>query len=122
MIYYENDGPFCALCGAELVRIRRNGWTRLWYVALFRCRQCERDIGFGRWRRFSIHCHCPKCGNEKLTRLRKRDRIELMYRNPISFFQKFVGAPLWHCEPCRLQFYDLRRPRRSRPAKSEATV
>ncbi len=122
MVPYDDHGPFCDQCGAELVRIRRNAWTRLWFIAVYRCRECERYTRLGRLQRLSFHCRCPNCGNEKLTRLRKRDRIELMYRNPVSFFQRYMGAPLWHCEPCRMQFYDMRRPRRRKQATPGETV
>jgi len=32
-----------------------------------------------------------------------------MLLNPLRYMQRFVGAPLYHCEFCRIQFYDVRR-------------
>jgi hypothetical protein len=41
---------------------------------------------------------------------KKRDAVDTMNRNPFRTFQQFLGARLYHCEACRLQFYDLRGP------------
>jgi hypothetical protein len=43
-----------------------------------------------------------------LDRLRRRDRIDPLYLNPISLVQALFGAHIWWCPFCRLQFYDLR--------------
>jgi hypothetical protein len=83
---------------------------RLWYVAVYRCRNCERFVRIRKWTlpRLSLRRCCPKCGSAKLHRLRKRDRIETFSRNPFSLLQMLLGAPLWWCPLCRLQFYDFR--------------
>ncbi|HWB96023.1 MAG TPA: hypothetical protein VG672_04960 [Bryobacteraceae bacterium] len=38
-----------------------------------------------------------------------RDHIDPMYRSILSWIQRWMGAPLFHCRYCRIQFYDLRR-------------
>jgi hypothetical protein len=32
-----------------------------------------------------------------------------MYKNPLSYLQKWVGGHLHWCPFCRLQFYDIRK-------------
>jgi hypothetical protein len=63
----------------------------------------------------SLHTCCPRCGNADLHKLGERDGIDEMYSNPISRLQHFLGAPLYWCQFCRLQFYDF-RPRRKAKA------
>jgi hypothetical protein len=58
----------------------------------------------------SLHANCPRCANLDLTILKKRDRIDKLNRNPLRLMQRALGARLYHCWRCRLQFYDLRRP------------
>ena len=57
----------------------------------------------------SVKTCCPRCGNHGSKRLQERDGIDEMYSNPISRIQRFLGAPLYWCQFCRLQFYDFRR-------------
>jgi len=40
--------------------------------------------------------------------MRKRDPIERLYRGPFDPLLRVLGANLYHCRACRLQFYDLR--------------
>jgi rubredoxin len=97
------------------VRIRRDFSERLKYSALFMCRDCGRKLAIPRLQGIlpSLHRCCPRCQGTKLSRLKHRDPIDSLYRNPISRLQALLGAPLWHCSLCRLQFYDLRPgPRR----------
>jgi hypothetical protein len=48
-----------------------------------------------------------------------------MYKNPISYLQKFFGGSLHWCPFCRLQFYDLRKKaptvKRTAPVPVDAT-
>jgi hypothetical protein len=55
-----------------------------------------------------MHRSCPKCGTPQLERLRKRDRIDPLYLNPVSLVQALIGAHIFWCPFCRLQFYDIR--------------
>jgi hypothetical protein len=45
---------------------------------------------------------------------KKRDTVDTMNRNPLRQLQRLMGAHLYHCDSCRLQFYDLR------PLRAEA--
>jgi hypothetical protein len=54
---------------------------------------------------------CPLCGGFRLKKLGKVDDIDPMYKNPISYFQKWFGASIHWCTACRLQFYDVRAMR-----------
>jgi DNA-directed RNA polymerase subunit RPC12/RpoP len=76
------------------------------------CRDCGREqpvTFFGISPHLSMVARCPRCGTRRLRKLKRIDKIESMYRNPISRLQQFIGAPLLYCFRCRLQFYDFRR-------------
>jgi hypothetical protein len=60
------------------------------------------------WAHVSLHRCCPRCGDPAVTRRRKGDSLEGLYRNPISLMQALLFAPLWYCYRCRLHFFDLR--------------
>ena len=44
-----------------------------------------------------------------MEKLRGVDHIDPMYKNPLSYLQKWFGARVHWCPFCRLQFYDLRK-------------
>lgn len=106
---------YCSTChNNTLHRQRRRFWHRLWLNAIYECDSCGRreavyrlDIGT----LFSLAACCPKCGNARLKKCSKLDHIELIYKAPFSYWQRFLGAPLYYCFPCRLQFFDFRSPR-----------
>ena len=102
----------CINCGSKKLRRRKRGiLERMYYAEVHQCSDC------GQWIRlpgklsgfFSMTASCPSCGTVQIKVLRKRDYIDRMYHNPFSWCQRFLGAPLMHCESCRLQFYDIRR-------------
>lgn len=100
---------YCERCGKKAVRIPRNWWTRLWFTAKYRCIDCRYERAYLRRPALpSLHRACPRCGNRELERFPNRDRIDKTYLNPISMLQRLIGAPLWWCAWCRLQFYDYR--------------
>jgi len=51
-----------------------------------------------------------------LKKLRGLDRIDPIYKNPLSYLQRFLGGSLHWCPLCRLQFYDRRK--RAPPPKA----
>ena len=102
--------PNCLSCGKKLVRVHRTRRERWLYAAAYECRHCRARQQQGHWYSFLFGdiSHCPRCGTHRVQRLRDVDRIDRMYRNPISYLQKFFGGNLHRCSYCRLQFYDVR--------------
>ena len=96
----------CPACGKMPSRVSRNILERLLYWRVYSC-PCEQTW----WGdpRLSTKVRCPRCHRTDLRRRRERDRIDRMLLNPLRYMQRFVGAPLYHCEFCRIQFYDVRR-------------
>jgi hypothetical protein len=56
----------------------------------------------------SRYAACPRCAGHELEILKKRDHIDKMNKNPLRLVQQYLGARLYYCWGCRLQFYDLR--------------
>ncbi len=101
----------CARCSNETSRRRRNPWQRIFYRAVIGCDFCGERVfiprsTFGFLQRYS---QCPQCGTRDLSKLRSRDHVEKMNRNPLRMLLGLVGAPLYHCTFCRLQFRDPRK-------------
>jgi hypothetical protein len=59
---------------------------------------------------FSRYSHCIQCGSKKVKRLAQRDRIDGLSKHPLSVLLGLTFAPLNHCNACRLQYHDWRRP------------
>lgn len=106
----------CFKCGGSLARVRRSFRERLRYTSLYKCRQCGDYSHDDRWFMLLLgdESRCPECGTYRIYKLKSLDRVDRMYKNPLSYCQKFVGAELHWCAFCRLQFYDL-RPRVATP-------
>ena len=98
----------CVSCGGVLLRVRRTFAQKVKYQSVLKCKACGRLEGL--WYLFLLgrRSHCPRCWSVKLQKFSKVDHIEGMYKNPISYLQKWFGANLYCCPFCRLQFYDLR--------------
>lgn len=94
-------------------------WARLAFSAVYRCPACGRKTAVSKFPSFRVSLYrcCPRCDGRKLVRLRRRDRIDPVYRNPLSLVQALMGANLWWCPLCRLQFYDLRPGQTVHPEK-----
>jgi cytoskeletal protein CcmA (bactofilin family) len=67
---------------------------------------------------------CPHCKTTRLKVLKKLDRIEKLYGNPlINRMRARRGDTIYHCVYCRLQFYDPRRPGDvSAPGKTDTSA
>jgi hypothetical protein len=93
-----------------LKRIHRTFLQRFSYMAIYECRDCHEIGNAPRW--FKLHlgefCRCPRCGTFRLSRLRKRDRIDPMHGGFLHLLERMAGGQLFHCRCCRLQFYDRR--------------
>ena len=117
----------CASCGGVLIRVRRTLRQKLVYHAVLRCKKCGRRETRDQWYLFLFgrKSRCPRCGSFRVEKLRGVDHIDPMYKNPLSYLQKFFGAGLHWCPFCRLQFYDLRKKvptlKRTAPNSEEAT-
>lgn len=87
----------CPSCSLRLAR------PRLWLTALTRPR-----LPF----LLTLHTRCVKCGNPRVRRLNRRDRVDSTSMHPISAALHYLGAPLIRCDRCRIQYYDWRPIRR----------
>jgi len=104
--------PVCSNCQGKLRRVHRTLAEKLRYAAVYECHQCGERVPERRW--FSVYGgeypRCPRCGTYRLTRMCSRDRIDSMQKGLVNFVQKMMGAELYHCRYCRVQFYDVRKP------------
>jgi hypothetical protein len=113
----------CPMCKSSHVhRERRTPEERWKYAAVFECYDCHQRIGISYLRQLprlsvwhflrmpwiTFHVRCPRCGEMQLKVLRNRDYIEGYENNPLRIIQKLLGAKLYYCWECRLQFHDLR--------------
>ena len=116
----------CGSCGTPLVRIRRTFLQKFAYHAVWYCKSCGKNETLDQWFLFLFGrtSRCPRCGSFKVDKLRGVDHIDPMYKNPLSYLQKWFGAQIHWCPFCRLQFYDLRKraqtPKRAAPAAAPA--
>ena len=101
----------CAHCGGRLKRVHRTFFERFLYMAMYECRDCQREDFAPRQYRyhFGPHSRCPKCGTYRLVRLKARDHIDPMHTGFLNLFERMAGGRLHHCCYCRIQFYDRRR-------------
>ena len=101
----------CGKCGGTLVRVPRKFHQKFVYHAVLTCKDCggreERDQWF--LFLFGKTSRCPRCGSFRVEKLRGVDHIDPMYKNPLSYLQKYFGGNLHWCPFCRLQFYDIRQ-------------
>jgi hypothetical protein len=117
----------CPKCKSSNVHREHRTATDRWkYAAVFECYDCNHRVGISylsqplrlavpqlfRWPWITLHVRCPHCGETELKVMRSRDEVEDYRRGPLRFAQRLLGAKLYYCWLCRLQFYDL-RPRLS---------
>ena len=105
----------CPRCGKPLERVRRSLAGRLLFRRVLRCPACGFQVRS--WRRpfeatrtfaFSRYTHCVQCGSPRVRKLPARDRIDRMSFHPLSVLLALTFAPIYHCNPCRLQYRDWR--------------
>jgi hypothetical protein len=104
----------CRRCGGPLHKIHRRWWQKLVYRSIYECDAChEQQVHRRNTVRtyFATGCRCPRCWSEDLKVFKKRDHIEGFQKSFLRRIQGWLGAPLYYCSRCRLQFYDV-RPRR----------
>ncbi|MFN7916254.1 MAG: hypothetical protein U0Q55_13015 [Vicinamibacterales bacterium] len=108
--------PACPNCAAGILeRVPRSFVERFLYRKVLQCGKCgfrtrERRVPFEAEIEFATaaHTRCIQCGNLRVRRLPKRDMIDRMSTHPISLLAGLVRAPIYHCNPCRLQYHDWR--------------
>jgi cytoskeletal protein CcmA (bactofilin family) len=92
-----------------VVRVSRTFVQRFVYSSIRECKQCKGQQVNRRSFKIDLHSsRCPHCHTERLTVFKRRDGIDRLYKGPLSILQGLLGANLYHCPVCRLQFYDLR--------------
>lgn len=109
--------PACPNCtSGTLARVPRSLFERLLYRKVQQCSKCgfrvrERRVPFQAEIEFvtARHTRCIQCGNLRVRRLPKRDVIDRMSTHPISLMASLARAPIYHCNPCRLQYHDWRQ-------------
>jgi DNA-directed RNA polymerase subunit RPC12/RpoP len=101
----------CGQCGGRLKRVHRTFFERFSYMAIYQCRDCQREEFLPRhyMLHFGPKCRCPRCGTERVIRLKERDKIDPLHTGFLNFTERVAGGKLHHCRYCRIQFYD-RRP------------
>jgi DNA-directed RNA polymerase subunit RPC12/RpoP len=79
-------------------------------MAIYKCTDCrEKHVVSRRWRHhLGFDVRCPQCGTSRVTKLRKRDRIDPMQTGLLNPFERLLDGKLYHCRFCRVQFYDRR--------------
>ena len=103
---------FCPNCQVQTVeRVHRQGWERWAYRKMYKCRRCGRRESVPRsvafW--FGGGAKCPQCGNAHVS-LEHRDHALRLSKNPLLLAQRIIGAKLYQCGECHIQFYDRRNP------------
>jgi hypothetical protein len=88
---------------------------KLVYSEAFQCLHCRQSVY--RRRRIlqfpgsfagSWFTRCPQCARTEVMRARNVDRIDRTSGHVLSQVQRWLGAPLYKCRACRLQYYDWR--------------
>jgi uncharacterized protein with PIN domain len=108
----------CHHCGKRLVRVHRKQFEKFIWSDMYECVGCKRRAGVNHRALyvnghflFSRYSRCIRCGSEAVQRLKKRDKVDEFSKNPLALVQAILGAPVNRCSPCRLQFFDWRKPR-----------
>ena len=101
-----------------MLRVHRRPWEKILYSEMYVCAAC--NLRAGEFHRalmanfrfvFSRYSHCIRCGSEAVQRLAKRDKVDGFSNHPLAWVQVLLGAPVNRCSPCRVQFFDWRKPR-----------
>jgi hypothetical protein len=101
-----------------MLRVHRTMLEKFVRSDMYECAGCRRRVGtyhrslyaYSRFL-FSRYSRCIRCGSEAVQRLKKRDKVDGFSQNPLALVQALTGAPINRCSPCRLQFFDWRKPR-----------
>jgi hypothetical protein len=69
----------------------------------------------------TANVQCPRCHTYKVSRRIAPDKIDPIIKSLSSIMQGFLGGRLYHCNYCRIQFYDLRHSVKPQPPRSSAS-
>lgn len=64
---------------------------------------------------------CPRCHTLKVSRRIAPDKIDPVIKTFSSVIQGLLGGRLYHCNYCRIQFYDLRHSMKNAPTGTQPT-
>ena len=103
-----------------MLQTHRSPLQRLTYKRLYRCPACATHMARPRaWLgalasltlpfAFTLQTRCVKCRSPRVRRLIRRDRVDTVAWHPLSLLLRLLGAPLYRCDGCRVQYYDWRR-------------
>jgi hypothetical protein len=111
----------CAKCGGRMTRRHRRWYQRFFYKQVLQCRKCKIETQTPR--EFTLKpaalVQCPRCHTHKVSRRIAPDKIDPVVKTFSSVVQGLLGGRLYHCNYCRIQFYDLRH---SMKAATNGTV
>jgi len=117
----------CAKCGGRMTRRHRRWYQRFVYKQVLQCRKCGVEAQTPR--EFTLKptatVQCPRCHTLKVTRRIAPDKIDPVIKSFSSVVQGLLGGRLYHCNYCRIQFYDLRhsnKPTVNQNAPSQTSV
>jgi len=118
----------CEKCGGRMTRRHRKWYQRFKYKQLLQCRKCGNEAQT--LREFTLKptaiVQCPQCHTLKVSRRIAPDKIDPVIKSFWSIVQGLLGGRLYHCNYCRIQFYDLRHSvkppaNRTEPSRREVT-
>jgi hypothetical protein len=113
----------CDKCGGRVTRRHRKWYQRFMYKQVLQCRKC--GVQAPTPREFTLKptavVQCPRCHTQKVSRRIAPDKIDPVIKSLWSMLQGLLGGRLYHCNYCRIQFYDLRHTMRATPARPEPT-
>lgn len=107
-------GMICPQCRSDdCYRSHRKGFLD-YFCSVFglrpwRCHVCDKRF-YGRLvaLNFARYAHCPRCGNFDLERI----SIHRVDAGTLVFLKRWLDFPAYRCDPCRLKFFSVLRPRR----------
>lgn len=68
----------------------------------------------------SAYVQCPRCHTQKVSRRIAPDKIDPVIKSLSSVIKGLLGGRLYHCNYCRIQFYDLRHSMKPQPPKNDS--
>lgn len=99
----------CPSCGSDRVhRSQRRGWELLLTplpLRAFRCHECHhRFLALSGWKTERLReARCPSCGMTDLMRTSGRH----VHGGALRALWRSLRVPAYHCDACRLSFFDL---------------